>query len=109
MLLQLLTKVNDLTAAAGKVTAEAVEEPVAMSRGEKEGTTTCCILLQRLEKEILAYQPLLGAAEEEPATAGNRYNVQSRYYSGSRNAQPNSCDSRRNFKTIYKKKMRGGE
>ena len=40
LLLWLLAKAEDLTVAAGEVTTEAREEPVAMSKGAKEGTVT---------------------------------------------------------------------
>ena len=48
--------------------AEAEEEPVAMSRGAKEGTAAHCNV-QRWR--FLAYHQLPATAEDEPATAGN--------------------------------------
>ena len=69
LLLQLLAEVEDLIIVAGKVTAEAGEEPTVMSRGANEGTVASCSPLQRLENEILAYQQLLAIAKDEPTTA----------------------------------------
>ena len=71
--------------------------------------TTSCNPLQHLEKEILVYQQLPIAAEDDPAIAGDCYSRQCPRYNGLRKAQPISCDFGRNFKRGYKKRIKRGE
>ena len=65
-------------------------------------TTTSCSSLQCPEKEILAYQQLLVAVEDELATAGDLYNEQRACCNGSRKAQPSLSDYGPNFKRGYR-------
>ena len=76
--------VGEVIVVEGEVTAEAGEQPTKTSR---EGDFSILAVTRRSERRA-------------------RYSERRSHCSGSRKAQPSSCDSGQNFKRGYKKKIR---